>query len=88
MKRWILNILIAFDQLVNAVFFGYPDETLSARSWREQRCWAIFVIDRLFFWDVDEDGTLNHCESSYWHEMQRKDLPAEYREGMKQKKGG
>ena len=84
-KRWLYYVAIAFDQLVNAICCGYPDETLSARSWREQRRYAIYWIDRLFRWDKDENGNFNHCESSYWHEMERKDLPAEYREGMKQK---
>ena len=53
MKRYFLNILIAIDQLVNAVFFGYPDETLSARCWREQR-WCRHLIDVLFFWQYDK----------------------------------
>ena len=91
MKRYFLNILIAIDQLVNAVFFGYPDETLSARCWRsyadggqrKRSGIAVYVIDRIFFWDKDEDGDYNHCHSSYWHEMHRKDLPEEYREGQR-----
>ena len=29
--RYICNILIAVDQLVNAVFWGDPDETISSR---------------------------------------------------------
>ena len=86
MKQWLYSTLIAFDQLVNAICCGYPDETLSARCWREQRR-ARHVIDRIFFWDKDEDGDFNHCHSSYWHEMQRKDLPEEYREGMRNKEG-
>lgn len=31
MKRWIWNILIALDQLGNAVTGGDPDETISSR---------------------------------------------------------
>jgi hypothetical protein len=32
MKRYIWNVLIAFDQFCNAVlFFGDPDETISSR---------------------------------------------------------
>ena len=82
-KQWWFNIGIAFDQLINAILCGYPDETLSARCWREKRTRAVWVIDRIFRWDRDENGKLNHCESSFWHEMNRKDLPEEYREGMK-----
>ena len=78
MKRWFYNIGIAFDQLVNAICCGYPDETLSARSWREKRTRWVKVIDNIFRWDRDENGKLNHCESSYIHELERKDLPEEY----------
>ena len=28
------NILIALDQLINAVCGGWPDETISSRAWR------------------------------------------------------
>jgi len=31
MKCYLLNILIAIDQLLNALLFGDPDETLSSR---------------------------------------------------------
>jgi len=82
MKRYVQNILIAFDQLANAVFCGYPDETISARSYRE-KLWCEWWIDLLFFWDRDESGRRNHCEASYLHEMKRMDLPAEYREGQR-----
>lgn len=31
MKRYLLNILVAVDQLGNALFNGDPDETISSR---------------------------------------------------------
>ena len=31
MGRYLLNVLIALDQLVNALAFGDPDETISSR---------------------------------------------------------
>lgn len=31
MKRYIWNVLTALDQLLNAIFLGYPDETISSR---------------------------------------------------------
>jgi hypothetical protein len=31
MKKYILNILISIDQLVNTLFGGDPDETISSR---------------------------------------------------------
>lgn len=31
MKRYLLNLLIAFDQLANTALAGDPDETISSR---------------------------------------------------------
>lgn len=76
MKTWIFYIAIAVDQLLNAILGGYPDETLSARCWREKR-WQRYVIDGLFFWQ--RSGGKGHCEQCYWYERERKDLPVEYR---------
>ena len=73
----IKQIAIAFDQLVNAVFGGYADETLSARCWRLRKYQPYKflrpLIDGLFFW---QDG---HCEASYESEKQRYQLPQEYK---------
>jgi len=73
------QILIAADQLANTVFAGFADETISARSWRNQYkkrrwYWARIVIDGLFFWDKD------HCKNSYLSEQERQQLPPEYRD--------
>jgi hypothetical protein len=32
MSKRLFRIFIAFDQLINAVFNGYPDETISSRA--------------------------------------------------------
>ena len=34
LRTYFHNLGIALDQLVNAVFGGYPDETMSSRTWR------------------------------------------------------
>lgn len=56
MRRYLLNLLIALDQLVNALAGGDPDETISSRVGKREdgseRFWAA-VIDRIFFWDRD-----------------------------------
>jgi hypothetical protein len=44
MKRWLLNILIAIDQLVNAVCGGDPDETISSR------CGKVVKKSRFAYW--------------------------------------
>lgn len=57
------NILISIDQLINTIFGGSPDETISSRVGRRrdgnERFWAK-VIDTLFFWD--RNHTTNSIE--------------------------
>lgn len=71
------RILIALDQLINALCNGWPDETISSRAWRwEQRgkrSWPRKLIDGLFFFDPD------HCRESYESERQGRQLPPELR---------
>jgi hypothetical protein len=73
----LFEIVIALDQLANAILGGYADETMSARCWRlrAQRpySWLRPTIDRLFFWQKD------HCQGAYESEQRRAQLPAEYR---------
>ena len=70
-------ILIAIDQLVNAVCGGWPDETLSSRAWRWEkdgvRSWPRELIDVLFFFDP------GHCSESYLSERRGLQLPPEMR---------
>lgn len=74
MKRRLLNILIALDQLIYVLITlgrGYPDETMSAAAWRLERKghWAgrIFrpLIDRLFWFDPE------HCRMAHRAEVMR-----------------
>lgn len=76
MKRYLLNIAIAIDQLVNAIFNGEPDEMLSARAWRIRikNRWLRIAIDTLFFFDK------NHCQECYEIERKRHQLPEEYQQ--------
>lgn len=77
---WAHQVLLAIDQVLNAMLWGYADETLSARAWRcrdVKRRWAVAVwcINKLFFWQD------NHCRGAYAHEVQRKQLPPYYSRG-------
>ena len=36
LRRWGKQVLVALDQLVNALFGGWADETLSSRCWRKR----------------------------------------------------
>ena len=80
LKTFLKNLLISLDQTINCVVwikndgFGTPDETLSARAWRlreQSRAWK--RIDRLMFFDPA------HCRTSYEAEVNRTQLPKDYR---------
>lgn len=80
------QILIAFDQLANALIppidgtLSYADETLSARCYRAHRDGKILgkitmpVINALFFWQGPD-----HCFHAYRKGHERQNLPNEYR---------
>ena len=78
------HILIGFDQLLNTLFMGWPDETLSSRCWRwEQagiRAWPRKLVDGLFFWQRE------HCKSSYESEREGRQSPPELRIHVRPKK--
>ena len=89
---YLAQIFIAFDQLVNALIppltgtLSYADETLSARcfrAWRDGRFMGrlLPVIDWLFGWQGHDDGITSHCERAYLKEIDRRNLPPEYRKG-------
>ena len=66
------QIGIAIDQLVNALLGGMADETISARAHRT-RSPLEHYLDAIFFWDE------NHCRASYLSELERRQLPPQYR---------
>ena len=79
MKQYLLNNAIAFDQQVNTLLGGSPDETLSARAYRTEQQGKVFgrffrpLIDALFWFDPD------HCKSAYNSELRKLQLPGSYR---------
>lgn len=77
MRSYLFQFLLWIDQGLNVLLGGWADETLSARSWRQRhkRRWKVAVrfIDMLFFWQTD------HCRMSYLAEVQRFQLPPQYR---------
>lgn len=76
----MMQFIIALDQLINTLFRGWADETVSARAHRNAmkgvRKWIYgrHLIDTIFFWDKE------HCRKSFYSEKMRSHLPAEYRE--------
>lgn len=72
------QVLIAIDQLINTLFKGWADETISARSYRNKdksSLWKkVYVcINMVFFMQED------HCKTAYESEKKRRQLPVEYR---------
>lgn len=76
---YVLNILIAIDQLANALLGGWCDETLSARAHRMRVKghrywgWTATAINKLFFWQHD------HCRLAHEAEVRRSQFPSAYR---------
>ena len=72
-------LLIALDQLLNALCGGWPDETLSSRAWRWElsgpRSWPRKLIDGLALILGDRD----HCRESFESERLGRQLPPELR---------
>lgn len=75
---YMKNLLIGVDQLFNCVFNGYADESLSSRAYRSHRDnmvhWPYCLLNFLFFWQDD------HCKQSYQSEVDRRQLPPEFRD--------
>lgn len=60
---WLMKVLVATDQWVNALFGGDPDETISSRAARGRAThrWARWLCRVLDFFDP------GHCDRSVGH---------------------
>lgn len=84
MRWYIVNLLCALDQLVNAIFGGWCDETMSSHAYRLHRDgkpwgWLMRLYDALFAWQRQDPGVTGHCHGAYLKEGQRYQSPPEYR---------
>lgn len=76
---WLFLGALMFDQAVNWLLGGYPDETLSSRAHRMREKgqpvwgWTADFIDCLFFWQTE------HCLQAYRSEVLRSQMPPEFR---------
>ncbi|MBN6064198.1 DNA helicase UvrD [Aggregatibacter actinomycetemcomitans] len=73
-KSWSYHVIIAIDQLFNAITGGAADETLSSRTYRgavlaeqPKKRWRVLyrVINGIFF-------DRNHCQTAYESEIRGK----------------
>ena len=54
--QWLWNILVSLDQLVNTIFWGDPDETISSRigkhvHWKGDKGWRMWLSKFLDIFD-------------------------------------
>ena len=79
--KYLINVLIAVDQLVNTLFGGMPDETISAECFRKSQEKGHYFYKILkFILDVCLSPIKqDHCEQAYLSEVYRKQLPPQYR---------
>ena len=70
--NYLLQIFISIDQLINSIFLGWADETISARCYREKRFILEKIINTIFFWQKE------HCKNAYYSEVLRKQYPEDY----------
>ncbi|MFR4149589.1 MAG: hypothetical protein ACLT0O_11350 [Sutterella wadsworthensis] len=60
MRRYLKQVLIAFDQLINALLGGWADEPLCARMATALEAEiGVLLIDAILFFDG------NHCLTSW-----------------------
>jgi len=65
LKKWGFNALVSIDQLVNSLFGGDPDETISSRAAKAKRDgkpWGRHMCRMLHWFDK------GHCEKSIEHD--------------------
>lgn len=81
-RAYLLNVLVAVDQLANALAFGDPDETISSRlakarrgdfgpGWRAVTAplrWSVDAVARVVFRQA------RHCEQSVEADEGSRDL--------------
>ncbi|MFC1171156.1 DNA helicase UvrD [Pasteurella multocida] len=78
LKQWLYNVIIALDQLLNAILGGWADETLSSRAYRgavlrvnPRLKWRVIfkLIECVFFFEKE------HCKTAYESELKRRQYP-------------
>ena len=81
-KKWVYHVIIAIDQLFNAITGGAADETLSSRAYRgavlsehpRKRWRVIHILINAVFFDR------NHCKDSYFSEVYRRQYTDDFQQ--------
>lgn len=61
-RKYIWNMLIALDQLANAILLGDPDETISSRAAKLQHLRGWWLLGRFLEW-IDPDHLAKSLEA-------------------------
>ena len=64
MSRYLLNLLIGLDQLVNVMLGGAPDITISSRCWQHRDHWAAAIAVRFIDSVFKLFGEKDHCKNA------------------------
>lgn len=80
LRLWCYHVIIAIDQLFNALTGGAADETFSSRCYRgailakePKKRWRFwFRLVNTLFWDTE------HCKTAYESEVKRKQYPPDF----------
>lgn len=83
MKQRILNVLVALDSFVLAVFTlgkAWPGETISSAAYRAELHGQFFgrarpVIDWMLCWLEDD-----HCKAAFSYAVNKRNLPEDMRQ--------
>lgn len=81
-KKYFYHVLIAIDQLANALTGGAADETISSRCYRgailakqpKKRWRVMYRFVNVLFFDP------KHCKTAYESEVKRRQYPPEFTE--------
>lgn len=75
MRRRLLNLLIALDQLVYVLLtlgHGSPDETISSRCWRYRDEQPYRALRKLVDTAFALAGESDHCENAFRSELSKR----------------
>lgn len=76
-RAWLYQVVIAFDQLVNAIFGGMADETISARSYRLNYRYPYKVYEKFINAVFYPFQGPDHCYYAYLKEFNGMQRPPE-----------
>lgn len=74
-REWVYQNLIAIDQLVNAIFNGAADETISARCYRLNARNPYRWMEQAINWLYRPLQGPDHCKNAYLKELNGRQRP-------------